>query len=100
MPRERDKLLDGGSLYWVVKGSIQCRQRIIDLRPVKGEDGISRCEIVLEPVIIRVRSRRRGPFQGWRYLKGGDAPPDLQSAERSNLPPPEMEQELAELGLL
>lgn len=100
MPRRRDELLRGGSLYWVVKGSIQCRQRIVDLRPVEGEDGITRCKIILEPVIIRVRNRRRGPFQGWRYLKGGDAPPDLKSTENSNLPPPEMEEELSELGLI
>ncbi|MEP2943815.1 MAG: DUF1489 family protein [Hyphomicrobiales bacterium] len=100
-PKQRDAILQGGSLYWVIKGVMQARQHIIDLRPNVGEDGISRCDIVLEPLIIATQMRPRRPFQGWRYLKPEDAPSDLSNlAEGEGDLPPEMRSELAELGLL
>lgn len=101
MPKQRDEILNGGSLYWVIKGAMQARQYIIDLRSSVGDDGITRCDIVLEPRLIQTRMQPRRPFQGWRYLKPADAPPDLRclSADEDDLPP-EMRIELAELGLL
>ena len=100
-PKQRDAILAGGSLYWVIKGVMQARQHIIDLRPNVGEDGITRCDIVLEPRIITTQMRPRRPFQGWRYLKPEDAPRDLGDvAEGEGDLPPEMRSELAELGLL
>ena len=65
-PKRRDEILNGGSLYWVFKGVILARQRIIDLEEVPGEDGILRCGIVFDPQIIRTRAAPRRPFQGWR----------------------------------
>ena len=100
MPRARDEILDGGSLYWVIKGMIACRQVIADLDPVTDEEGISRCRIVLAQPIIRVLPRPRGPFQGWRYLKPADAPPDLDAHGKGEAPSAEMARELSELGLL
>lgn len=70
-------LADGASLYWVIKGLILVRQRILALEDVTGEDGIRRCGIVFDPVLMRVQSRPRKVFQGWRYLPAADAPPDL-----------------------
>ena len=99
-PRRGEEILDGGSLYWVIRGAIQCRQRILELRPVTGDDGISRCKIVLEPVIVPVAPRPRRPFQGWRYLTADDAPPDLGETARSADIPVEMRRELANLGLI
>ena len=76
-PKRREEILDGGSLYWVIKGQVQARQPIIDLVAVKGEDGIDRCDIVLGPEVIETSLAARRPFQGWRYLSAEDAPRDL-----------------------
>lgn len=88
-PKRADELLDGGSLYWVFKGAVLARQRIESLDEVIGDDGIRRCAIVMSPKIVQVEARPRRPFQGWRYLTAGDAPPDLTGAngEGQGLPP-------------
>src|ERR1051325_2119229 len=52
-PKRVDDLLDGGSIYWVIKGEILCRERILDLRQTVGKDGISRCQLVLDPKLVR-----------------------------------------------
>lgn len=98
-PRRIADLLDGGSLYWVIKGAIQCRQLLLDIRPFVDDEGIARCHLVLEPVVVPVIPRPRGPFQGWRYLDLKDAPSDLKGQDGGGLPH-ELQQELASLGLL
>ncbi|MEM9705188.1 MAG: DUF1489 domain-containing protein [Pseudomonadota bacterium] len=98
-PKRREDLLDGGSLYWVIKGVILVRQRIIDLVEATGQDGVRRCEILLEPPLIPVTPQPRRAFQGWRYLPSADAPADL-SAGADDDAPPALRAELAELGLL
>ncbi|MEM8796093.1 MAG: DUF1489 family protein [Pseudomonadota bacterium] len=101
MPKQRDAILEGGSLYWVIKGVMQARQHILDLRENQGDDGIVRCDIVLEPRIIQTQLWPRRPFQGWRYLKPEDAPHDLGAIDTAEgALPPELRLELAELGLL
>jgi hypothetical protein len=79
VPKRAAELLDGGSLYWVIKGNIQARQRLVDIRPFVDTDGISRCHLVLEPVLHETSWAPRRPFQGWRYLDPKDAPPDLSA---------------------
>jgi hypothetical protein len=98
-PKRAVELLDGGSLYWVIKRVIRCRQRIISLDEVVGEDGIKRCAIVMDPEIIRTAPAARRPFQGWRYLKTDDAPMDIDAPARGgeNLPP-ELRSRLIEIG--
>ena len=76
MPKQRDEILDGGSLYWVIAGQIACRTPIIDLKPCV-KNGIPHCKIVMAPQTIRVHPRPFRPFQGWRYLKADDAPSDV-----------------------
>ncbi|WP_414706641.1 DUF1489 family protein [Salibaculum sp.] len=100
-PKREAELLQGGSIYWVVKRLIQCRQRILRLDEVQGGDGIRRCAIVLDPQIIRVTPVPKRPFQGWRYLKPEDAPRDLPEgrAQEEDLPP-ELSAALAEIGVL
>jgi hypothetical protein len=97
-PKRRAELLDGGSLYWVIKGVVMIRQRIVDLRPFTSDDGIERCEIVLDRTLHPTQAQPRRAFQGWRYLAGEDAPADLD--RRSAKAPPELRAKLAELGLL
>ncbi|MHC1548967.1 DUF1489 family protein [Phyllobacterium sp. K27] len=101
VPKRAEELLDGGSLYWVIKGNIQCRQRLTDLRTFTDDEGISRCNLVLEPRIIVTEWQPRRAFQGWRYLTSEDAPLDEGQGKsgRAKLPP-ELRNELASLGLL
>ena len=99
IPRRREELLDGGSLYWVIKGQVQCRQRLTDIVPFTDDEGIGRCRLMLDREIVLTRSQPRRAFQGWRYLVPADAPADLVAGDVAGLPP-EMRAELAELGLL
>ncbi|MGR3795798.1 DUF1489 family protein [Vannielia sp. SX4] len=100
-PKQEEALLNGGSLYWVIKGVIQARQAVLRLDEVEGGDGIRRCGIVLAPQLIRVAPAVRRPFQGWRYLKPEDAPPDLPSRREGDPDmPPELVAKLAEIGIL
>jgi hypothetical protein len=101
MPKRALELLAGGSLYWVIRGEILCRERIIDIRPFMDRDGISRCRIVLDGKVIPVEPRPCRAFQGWRYLKEEEAPPDLDRSSRGMAAIPEkLRRELRELGLL
>jgi len=100
MPKRADELLAGGSLYWVIKGNIQVRQHLIDVRAFTDKEGIRRCDLVLEPRLIATRWQPRRPFQGWRYLTSADAPPDLGDRESEKDFPPELRLELSDLGLL
>ncbi|KHA51399.1 DUF1489 family protein [Sulfitobacter geojensis] len=100
-PKREAEILNGGSIYWVIKGSIQCRQVIKRLDEVIGSDGIRRCAIVLEPELIRTQSSLKRPFQGWRYLTPQDAPMDLpEGREAEEALPVELNQALAEIGVL
>ncbi|RAK32325.1 hypothetical protein C7374_102331 [Falsochrobactrum ovis] len=100
VPKRVDELLDGGSLYWVIKGKVQCRQKLLDIRPFTDEQGIGRCHFVLEPRIIPTQWQPRRAFQGWRYLAEDQAPADEISGQSGQALPAELRQELAELGLL
>jgi hypothetical protein len=100
-PKREAEIIPGGSLYWVIRGMILCRQPIARFEKQMGADGIERCRIVFEPKIIPVRPMPRRAFQGWRYLEGADAPPDLAAAGPGQSEMPEqMKRELAALGLL
>ena len=102
-PRREAELLDGGSLYWVIKGRTECRQRIVAMEQVEGADGIGRCKLVLDPEIVRTAAHPKRPFQGWRYLPGQDAPRDvagLADAGDAAALPCELEEELAAFGVV
>lgn len=101
IPKRASEIVGGGSLYWVIRGNIQVRQRLLEVRPFTDSDGISRCRLVLEPVLHRTRWQPRRPFQGWRYLESKDAPPDLGDDDAGlTALPPDLRRELAHLGLL
>ena len=85
-PKRAAELMDGGSVYRVFKGMILCRQAVLGVETV-GESQQARCEIVLSPLIVRVAPTPRRAFQGWRYLEGKDAPPDLGGGDIGAMPP-------------
>ena len=98
VPKERSALLDGGSLYWVIKGNVQVRQRLLDIRPFVDEAGTGRCRLVLDLKLVPTEWQPKRPFQGWRYYRPEDAPEDLAAGGKNDLPPA-LRAELAELGL-
>jgi hypothetical protein len=99
-PKREAEILAGGSLYWIIKGTVQARQRIVGLAARQGGDGIQRCALVLDAEVIRTEHAPRRPFQGWRYLAPEDAPRDLPKGRAlDDTLPPELAQALAEIGL-
>jgi len=100
-PKREAALLEGGSIFWVIQGLIQCRQRILRLDEVIGSDGIRRCAIVLEPGLVRTTTAPKRPFQGWRYLADSDAPKDLPANRQSeDALPADLSAALADIGVL
>lgn len=99
IPKRAEDILEGGSLYWVIKGRVQVRQPILALRPIVDGEGIKRCHIVLEPRFVLTDPQPKRPFQGWRYLNADEAPADLDAGIGATLPA-DLRNELAELGLL
>jgi hypothetical protein len=100
VPKRGAEILAGGSLYWVIAGIIQARQRIVDIVPDHWDDGAKCCALVFDPTIIRVEPRAKKAFQGWRYLEPADAPPDLGSHAITTDMPDSMRRALAALALL
>lgn len=101
MPKSKDELLDGGSLYWVIRGAIRVRQRLVSVEAFRDKQGISRCRLGLDPKLVLTLPQPRRAFQGWRYLSPQDAPRDLsRSAAAQGDLPVALQSELAALGLL
>ncbi|MCB8873685.1 DUF1489 family protein [Acidisoma silvae] len=101
MPKRRDELLDGGSIYWVIAGMVQCRQALLDIQSDHYEDGSTATALVLDPALVLVQPRPLKAFQGWRYLNRNEAPPDLgDPGEAGSDLPPSLRLALRELCLL
>ncbi|MEP3047596.1 MAG: DUF1489 family protein [Roseibium sp.] len=100
VPTRKDELLDGGSLFWVIKGKIQARQHLLDIRPFTDDAGIKRCDLVLGPRVILTQYQPKRPFQGWRYLKASDAPADIRVGGDAKAMPDAMRRDLTELCLI
>lgn len=99
-PTRTAELLDGGSLYWIVKGVLCCRQRFIGFDQVATPEGESYCRMLMDPELVETVPLPRRPFQGWRYLKPEDAPADLADAHQDgDALPPHLLAELRDLGL-
>jgi hypothetical protein len=100
-PKRAEALVDGGSLYWVIKGLISARQRLLEVEPFVDAAGIGRCRLWMEPKVVAVAPRPMRAFQGWRYFADRDAPPDLEAAGAGAAAmPEELRRTLGELGLL
>lgn len=100
VPKRATELLDGGSLYWVIKGNIQARQKLLDIEEFKDSEGIKRCNLVLDQEVILTHFQPKRAFQGWRYLKIEDAPDDLGIGLKMNDLDPQMRADLMELCLI
>ena len=102
VPKRQDEIAGKGSLYWVIKGIIQVRQKITGFDSGAKADGTPCCLLLLDPKLVPVRPAVRKAFQGWRYLCADDAPADLKGGASNGIAqlPPKMRKELAELGLL
>jgi hypothetical protein len=101
-PKRQAELLDGGSLYWVIKGLVQVRQPLLDIAEGTKDDGTPCCLLILKNDLVPVRPTPRRPFQGWRYIDPDDAPADLKRGAAGDIGamPPKLRKQLAELGLL
>ena len=100
-PKREKEIVNGGSIYWVIKGQIQCRQKIIRLDEIIGNDGIRRCAIVLDKNLILTTIANRRAFQGWRYLNPIDTPSDLNAMRQNEEPlPPSLAGALADIGVI
>ena len=97
-PRRGEEILDGGSIYWVIRGAVRARQRVVGIEPAMGRDGVGRCALFLGRKLVSTLPMSKRAFQGWRYLAPADAPPDAAVKERAL--PPKLAAELRELGLL
>ena len=102
LPKRHREITGHGSIYWVIRGTLSCRQAITAIEPLTGEDGIPRCRLVFDPRLVPVAPRPYRPFQGWRYLTAGDAPADLGAEASGDLAemPEALRRELVGLGLL
>ncbi|HEX9859047.1 MAG TPA: DUF1489 domain-containing protein [Paracoccaceae bacterium] len=99
-PKREAEILNGGSLYWVIKGAILARQRLLRMEERVGGDGIRRCALVLDAEVIRTEAAPRRPFQGWRYLDPADSPRDLPKGRaREEALPDDLARALADIGL-
>ena len=97
MPKRAAEILDGGSLYWVIKGLIRVRQRVVALTAETDEEGGRSCVIAMDHTLIPTEPQPQRPFQGWRYFDPDDAPPDRHGADEL---PAKLVRELRALGLL
>ena len=102
LPKRHREIVGRGSIYWVIRGTLCCRQGIAAIEPFTGEDGVPRCRLVFDDAIVPVAPRPCRPFQGWRYLAAGDAPTDLAAGLSGDLAemPEDLRRELVGLGLL
>ena len=66
-------------MYWVIKGQIAVRQRLLELRAVT-RNGLPHCALVLDKALVPTERRFHRAFQGWRYLDPKDAPQAISSA--------------------
>jgi hypothetical protein len=100
-PKRAADILDGGSLYWVIKGQIAARQQMLGIEPFVDSHGIGRCKLWLDGAVVAVAPRPMRAFQGWRYFEAKSAPPDIDESQPGFAAMPEaLRRELAGLGLL
>jgi hypothetical protein len=96
VPKRGDELSDGGSIYWVTKGIILVRQKILEVREITDRGGRKACELIFDPELVAVEPTPKRAFQGWRYLQPQDAPADLKAGSGTIEMPANLRAELRE----
>ncbi len=100
-PSRVDEMLASGSVYWIIKKMVLCRQAIIGLEQIQEEDEKPSYLIFCETDLVRTQALERKPFQGWRYLEASSAPKDIGPLGGADDDvPAELEQDLRAAGLL
>jgi hypothetical protein len=102
-PRRGNEVVAGGSLYWVISGSMLARQRILDIIEDTRDDNTPCTSFILDPALVPLIGRPTRPFQGWRYLQPEAAPADLDAAVMApgeETLPPVLRRELRALCLI
>lgn len=99
-PRRAEELLDGGSIYWVIKGFVRAHQLLKGFTSTVSDEGQPLCVVKYHPMLVPTLLMPKRPFQGWRYLETKDAPPDRKGLDLAEDLPPRMVEELRALGLL
>jgi hypothetical protein len=100
-PRRGEEVLNGGSLYWVIKGVIQARNTIVGFEEIIGEDGKKRCGLLLATPFVETVPTRHRPIQGWRYYEDAAAPDDLGGGiAKGDKLPAELAADLKNMGLI
>ena len=98
MPKRAAEMEGKSSIYWVISGQVVCRQPILRLAKYTNAEGIDYCDIIMAPDMVRTVPYPKRPFQGWRYLRPEDAPPDIGANE--NAESLALAADLAKLGLI
>ena len=102
-PKRAAEIKDGGSLYWVIRGVVLVRQRVLDVLEDHWDDGTRCAALVLGPALVPVQARLCKPFQGWRYLHADAAPADVAAGDPglgADGLPPALRRDLQALCLL
>jgi hypothetical protein len=97
-PRRAEEVVEGGSIYWVIRGQIRVRQLITGFSRVCDQSGRRYCRIEIDERLVLTWPRPWRPFQGWRYLLPADAPEDCHDAGEP--PADRLLAELRALGLI
>ena len=99
-PRRASEIVDGGSLYWIIRGHVRVRQSIVAIETLDRAPEGKRCALVLDPTLVPTVWQPRRPHQGWRYLAAEDAPRDGPAADDGSDLPPQLAAALYDLGVL
>src|SRR3546814_13243643 len=88
MPKRAAEVLDGGSLYWIVKGYAAVRCPIVGLADAILENKGPHCGTVMKTELIPVVPQQRRQHPGWRYLEAEETQAGLAETQGAAPLPP------------
>jgi len=100
-PKRDEEILAGGSLYWVIRGEIAAREKIIAIEPFRDRGGIGRCRLVMQPKVICGIAAADAAVSGLALFYGRRRAAGFGKSAASIAAMPEpLRRELRDLGLL